>query len=184
MAGRNRIARRADDFRGYRHGPPPVLNRGPGPRPFHPAALEEELEMQHREMLRIISDNRLVIDENTHLQRELTATKDEIHRLSRIIPELRAEKETQTRELIDRELKLKAELRAAEPLRVEVVQLRAEAQKLNALRQELTTRVQDLKTDVNRLQAENKQLTTMKADITLMRNQLVETRSEIGFYFG
>lgn len=157
-------------------GPRTVMKRGPGPLPIHPAALEEELEMQHREIRRTISENRLVIDDNTLLQRELAAAKDEIHRLGQVIPKLQVEKEAQAMELIERGLKLEADLRASEPLRVEVMQLRAEVQKLNALRQDLSTKIQRLTQDNTRVQAENQQLTSMRGDVNHMRKDLLEAR--------
>ena len=72
----------------------------------------------------------------------MTAAKDEIHRFGQIIPKLRANKEVHAKELIERGLKLEADLRAVEPLRIEVIQLRANAQKLNASRQDLSVQVQ------------------------------------------
>ncbi|KAK9277250.1 hypothetical protein L1049_006789 [Liquidambar formosana] len=176
MAGRNRMPRHPDNFRGFRNGPRPVLNRGPGPLPLHPAALEEELEIQHRDIYRIIAENRHMIDENTILQRELAAAKDEVHRVGQVIPKLRVDKEAQARELIERGLKLEAELHASEPLRAEVIKLRAEAQKLNALRQDLSAQVQGLTQDINRLKAENQQLVVMRADIDGMHKELAEAR--------
>uniref|UniRef100_A0A5B6ZQM3 Protein FLX-like 3 n=1 Tax=Davidia involucrata TaxID=16924 RepID=A0A5B6ZQM3_DAVIN len=176
MAGRNRMTRQPDGFRGFRDGPRPVLQRGSGPLPLHPAALEEELEIQHRDIQRILAENRHVIDENVILQRELAAAKDEIHRLGQVIPKLHADKEAQAREMIERGLKLEAELRSCEPLRSEVMQLRAEAQKLNALRQELSAQVQTLTKDITKLQAENQQLIAMRADIDGMHKELLEAR--------
>ncbi|KAA8532709.1 hypothetical protein F0562_032742 [Nyssa sinensis] len=178
MAGRYRMTRQPDGFRGFRDGPRPMLQRGPGPGPLplRPSALEEELEIQHRDIQRILAENRHVIDENVILQRELAAIKDEIHRLGQIIPKHRADEEVQARGLIQRGLKLEAELRAAEPLRTEVMQLRMEAQKLNVLRQELSGQVQTLTKDISQLQAENQQLTAMRADIDGMRKELLEAR--------
>ncbi|XP_059655513.1 protein FLX-like 3 [Cornus florida] len=176
MAGRNRMPRQPDGFHGFRDGPRPVLHRGPGPLSVHPAALEEELEIQYRDMQRFHAENRHVIDENVILERELAAAKDEIRRLGQVIPKLRADKEAQARELIERGLKLEAELRAAEPLRAEVMQLRAETQKLNALRQELSAQVQTLTKDITQLQSENKQLNAMRTDIDGMHKELLEAR--------
>lgn len=178
MSSRNRLPRQSDNYRGYRDGPPPrpVMQRGPGPLPPHPAALEEELEIQHRDMQRILADNRHVLDENVMLERELTAVKDEILRLGQFIPKLRADNEAQAREYIDRGLKLEAELHSAEPLHAELGSLRADAQKLTAFRQELSAQVQSLTKDLNQLQAENKQLTAMKTDVDGMRKELVEAR--------
>ncbi|CAL5396566.1 unnamed protein product [Camellia sinensis] len=176
MAGRNRLPRQPEGFRGFRDGPQPVLHRGPGPLPLHPAAMEEELEIQHRDIQKILAENRHVVDENVMLQRELEATKDEIRRLGHVIPQLRADREVQTRELIERGLKLEAELHAVEPLRTEVMQLRAEAQKLDALRQDLSGQVQTLTKDISRLKTENQQLNDLKADIDGLHKQLLETR--------
>ncbi|KAE9451029.1 hypothetical protein RHGRI_026911 [Rhododendron griersonianum] len=157
MAGRQRLPRHREEFHGFREAPRPALHRGPGPFPIHPAALEEELEIQHRDMQKILSENRHVMDENMILQRELAAAKDEFRRLDQVIPKLRADREAQVRELIDRGLKLEAELRDVEPLRMEVMQLRAEAQNLNALRHDLSAQVQTLTKDINRAKAEHKQ---------------------------
>ena len=57
----------------------------------------------------------------------MTAAKYEIHIFGQIIPKLRANREVHAKELIERGLKLEADLRAAEPLRIEVIQLRANA---------------------------------------------------------
>ncbi|KGN45961.1 protein FLX-like 3 [Cucumis sativus] len=176
MAGRNRSSRHIDGYRVSRDVPRSYIERVPAPLPIHPAALEEELELQRREMQRIISDNRMVIDDNTVLQRELSAAKEEIHRLNQVIPKIVSEKESQSRELLERGLKLEAELRASEPLKSEVLQLRAEIQKLNTLRQDLSAQVQSLTKDVNRLQAENQQLNSMRADMDGLHKELIEAR--------
>ncbi|XP_022881973.1 protein FLX-like 3 [Olea europaea var. sylvestris] len=175
MAGRNHMPRHPDNFRSVRDGPRPFLDRGRGPVP-HPVALEEELELQHRDIQRLLAENRNVVEDNVMLQRELTAAKDEIHRMGQVIPKLRADREIQTRELVDRGLKLEAELRSAEPLRGEVVQLRGEAQKLSTLRQELSSQVQTLTKDINRMQAENLEIAAMKTDIDKMGIELIDAR--------
>lgn len=69
-----------------------MMDRGPGPLPIHYAALEEELEIQRREMHRIVAENRLVIDDNMLLRKELTDTKDDIYRLPEVIPTLEQRK--------------------------------------------------------------------------------------------
>lgn len=176
MAGRQRLPRHREEFHGFREAPWPALHRGPGPFTIHPAALEEELEIQHRDMQKILSENRHVMDENMIMQRELAAAKDEFRRLDQVIPKLRADREAQVRELIDRGLKLEAELRDVEPLRMEVMQLRAEAQNLNALRHDLSAQVQTLTNDINRAKAEHKQVDSLKADVDGLHKELMEAR--------
>lgn len=179
MSGRNRTSRDSrypDDFGNVRNVPRPVINRGPGPIPIHAASLENELELQRYDMEKIFAKNRHILDDNTLLKRELVAAKDEIHRMGQVIPKLQAENEGQIRELMDKGRKLDSELRAAEPLRAEVMQLRAEVQKLNALRQEISGQVQGLTQDVSRLRAENEQIVNMKGSIDGMRKELAEAR--------
>ena len=89
---------------------------------------------------------------------------------------LRANKEVQGKELIERGLKLEVDLRAAEPLSTEVIQLRANAHKLNASRQDLSVQVQGLTQDVARLQAENQQLSATRANIDRMLKEPIEAR--------
>lgn len=162
--------------RDFHDDPRPVMVHGSRPLPPHPAVLEEELAIQREEMRRIIAENRQLANDHVILQRDLAATKDEINRLSQIIPQLRADKELQARELIQKGLKLESELRAAEPLKSEVMQLRAEAEKLDASRKELAAKVQSLTKDLTRLQAENKQLPVMGADIDGLHQELTRTR--------
>ncbi|TMW84720.1 hypothetical protein EJD97_024543 [Solanum chilense] len=183
MAGRNRMPRQPDNFRGFRDGPPPrgIMQRGPGPLPPHPSVLEEELELQHRDMQKLIAENRQVIDENVMLERELSAVKDDIHRLSQVIPKMRADNEAQLREYIERGMKLEADLRSTEPMRLEVIQLRAESQKLISLQKELSAQVQTLTNDTNRLQTENKQLSAMKTDIDKLQKELAEARRQFEY---
>lgn len=169
------------DFHGFQDRPRSILNRGPGPLPVYPVALEEEIEIQDRENWRIVADNHHLADENVILQRDVMAAKDEIHRLDQVILKLRADKDAQTRGLIERGLKLEADLRATEPLREEVIRLRGEAQRLNALRQDLTAQIRVLSQDITRLRSENKQLSALRADVDRMRKELTEARRALEY---
>ncbi|XXG52994.1 hypothetical protein AAC387_Pa03g1176 [Persea americana] len=179
MAGRNRMPRHVlDERRGYPDVPegPPFI-RGPMPRPPHPALLEEELEIQHGEIRRLVGENRRLAEDRLGLQRELAITKEEMHRMNIAVTEIRADKDAHSRELIEKGLKLEADLRATEPLKNEVIQLRAEAQKLNALRQEMTAQVQNLSQDLKKLQADNQEVPLMRTEIDGLRQELVRARN-------
>ncbi|PIA39730.1 hypothetical protein AQUCO_02600288v1 [Aquilegia coerulea] len=183
MAGRNRAPRytASNGPRGFRDGPRPVMTQGSRPLPLHPALLEEELEIRREDMRRIASENRHLADDHMMLRRELAAAQDEIQRLGQVIPQLRADKELQARELIQKGLKLESELRATEPLKSEVMKLRAESEKLSTVRQELSTKVQGLTKDLTRLQAENKQLPMMRADVDALHQELNRAREAIEY---
>uniref|UniRef100_A0A5B6ZQP7 Protein FLX-like 3 n=1 Tax=Davidia involucrata TaxID=16924 RepID=A0A5B6ZQP7_DAVIN len=182
MAGRNRIPRDAfDNRRGYPPGG--HLVRGPLSRPVppHPALLEEELEMQHVEIRTLLGENRRLVEDRIALQRELGAAKEELHRMNLAIGDIRAEQELHSRELIERGLKLEADLRATGPLKNEAVQLRAEVQKLNTIRQDLAGQVQTLTQDLSKLQSDNQQIPHLRAEIDGMHQELMRARNAIDY---
>ncbi|CAL5327869.1 unnamed protein product [Camellia sinensis] len=177
MAGRNRIPSDAfDSRRGYPlEGP---LFRGPMP---HPAMLEDELQMQHVEIRRLLGENRRLVEDRMALQRELGAAKEELHHMNLAIADIRGEQEMHSRELIERGLKLEADLRATEPLKNEAVQLRAEVQKLNTIRQDLAGQVQNLTQDLAKLKADNLQIPLLRADIDGLHQELMRARNAIDY---
>lgn len=181
MAKRNRGHREREAFNDRRGYLPeaPFLREPPMQRPRiapHPALLEEELEMQHREIQRLMADNRRLVEDRMALQRDLAASKDELHRMNLAIADLRAEQELQSRELVEKGLKLESDLRATEPLKKEAMQLRSETQKLNNIRQDLTGKVQTLTQDLTRLQADNQQIPALRAEIEGLHQELMRAR--------
>ncbi|KAJ6704350.1 PROTEIN FLX-LIKE 3 [Salix viminalis] len=174
MAGRNRMPRELyNDRRGF-IVERPFIRGHPMPQP---AFLEEELEMQHAEIRRLLSDNRRLIEDRMGLQQELGAAKEDLHRMNIVIAETRVEQDL----LIKKGLKLEADLRVTEPLKNETVQLRAEMQKLNSSKQELVGQVQALKQDVARLQADNHQIPLLRGEIEGLHQELMHTRSAIEY---
>lgn len=179
MGSRHRVHREPPHARrGY---PPegPYARGPPMPRahiPPHPALLEEELEVQHAEMRRLVADNRRLIDDRMVLQRELATAKEELHRMNLAIGDIRGEHEMHSREIVEKNRKLESELRATEPLKNEVIQLRAEIQKLNNIKQELSGKVQTLTQDVGRLQADNQQIPMMRSEIDGLHQELMRSR--------
>ncbi|MED6193046.1 hypothetical protein PIB30_015248 [Stylosanthes scabra] len=188
MSSRHRLHHREPftSRRGYPSDAPYARPPPPIPRPVipppHPAALlEEEFELQHAEMRRVIADNRRLIEDRVALQRDLAAAKEELHRMNLAIGDIRAEHELHSRELIDKGRKMESDLRAAEPLKTEVVQLRAEVQKLNTLKQELAGKVQTLNQDVARLQSDNKQIPMLKSEVDGLRQELMRARTMVDY---
>ncbi|KAK2425202.1 protein FLX [Trifolium repens] len=184
MGSRHRVHREPmNPRRGYpAEGP---YARGPAMQrphiPPHPALLEEELEVQHAEMRRLLADNRRLIDDRMTLQRDLSAAKEELHRMNLAIGDIRAEHEMHSRELVDKNMKLESELRSTEPLKNEVVQLRAEVQKLSSIKQDLSGKVQTLTKDVARLQSDNQQIPSMRSEIDGLHQELMRARTLVDY---
>ena len=180
MANRARAHHRQSYHNGGRRAPYPDVHetnhfsRGqPQPRPPPPAVYEEEIDFQRVEIRRLVADNRRLADNCAGLQRDLGLAKEEVHRLNILVSDVRADKDAQMRDLIDKNMKMEAELRAVEPLRGEVAQLRMDLQKLNALRQE---QVQGLTQELSRTQADAKQAHVLKGEIDGLRQELLRVR--------
>ncbi|KAK4413801.1 protein FLX-like 3 [Sesamum alatum] len=182
MAGRNRIPPEAF---GHQRGYPPEgpIPRGPFNRPVppHPAVLEEELEIQHVELRRLLGDNRRLVEDQIALERELTAAKEELRRMNIAIADIRAEQELQMRELIGRGVKLESDLQAIKPLKAEAAHLQAEIQRLSAIRQDLSRQVQTLTQDLAKLQDDNQQIPVLRAEIDGLHQELLRARTAIDY---
>ncbi|WCJ39551.1 Protein FLX-like 3 [Euphorbia peplus] len=179
MSGRNRMPREPyNERRGY--PPERPFIRGP-PMPPHPAILEDELEMQHVEIRRLLVDNRRLMEDRMALQQELGAAKEELHRMNRAIGDIRTEQEVRSRELIDKGMKLEADLRATDGVKNEAAQLRAEVQKLNNLKQELLGQIQSFKQDLARLKADNQQIPHLQGEIDGLHQELMHARNAIDY---
>lgn len=182
MAGRKRIHREAfNDLRGFPPERPFVRGPLPPQRPPHPALLEEELEIQHGEIRRLLNDNQRLAEDRMALQRELAGAREEIRRMNIAIADIRAEKEMHSRELIEKCLKLEADLRATEHLKQDSLQLRTDVQKLSNIKQELSGQNQNLKQDVAKLQSENQQIPTLRAEVDGLRQELMHARTAIDY---
>ncbi|XP_042513098.1 protein FLX-like 3 [Macadamia integrifolia] len=181
MAGRNRMPRHPlnDGRRGF--PPERPFIRGPLPPPSHPALLEEELEMQHIEMRRLLADNRRLAEDHIALQQELGLAKEDLHHMNMTIADIHAEREAHSRELIEKGLKLEADLRAAEPLKNEVVQLRMQVQKLDTSKKDLDVQVQTLTKDMARLQADNQQIPSLRQEIDMLHQELMRARTAVEY---
>ncbi|GFP89330.1 protein flx-like 3 [Phtheirospermum japonicum] len=181
MSRRNRVPHENFDHRyGYPSEQP--VARGHLARPMpHPALLEEELEIRHAEIRRLLGENRRLVEDRIALERELTAAKEELRRMSLAVADMRSEQELQSRELIERGRKLEADLRATEPLKKEAAQLRAEIQRLNGMRQDLSGQAQALSQEITKLRADNKQIPVLRSEIDGLHQELLRARSAIEY---
>lgn len=180
MSGRNRGPPR-EAMNDRRVFPPegPFIRGPPLPRPPlppHPALLEEELEIQHAEIRRLMADNRRLHEDRMAFQRDLAASKEELRRMNLAIADIHAEQELHSREFNEKRLKLESDLRATKPLKNEATQLRAEVQKLNNVNKDLDAKVQTLTQDLLRLQSDNQQIPMLRAEIDGLHQELMRAR--------
>lgn len=99
------------------------------------------------------------------------------------MPQLRAEKESESREWIQKVLKLEGELRSLEPVKLDAMRLQADLRRADLSKEEISAKIKELTGDLNRLQSENEKIADIKADIEARRQELARARFAIQLFF-
>ncbi|XP_058095304.1 protein FLX-like 1 [Magnolia sinica] len=161
---------------------PPFFRGGPRPPPIPPAAImEERLAGQHHEIQGLLVDNQRLAATHVALKQELAAAQHELQLMAHSAGAMEAGSDMQLRELFEKSMKMDADLRAAEAMRSELMQVRSDIQKLSASRQELAGQVQALTQDLSRATADLQQAPALKAEIEAMKQELQRARAAIEY---
>ncbi|KAL4294027.1 hypothetical protein AHAS_Ahas18G0187000 [Arachis hypogaea] len=149
------------------------MGLGVRPIPLHPAAIiEERLAAQHQDIQGLLGDNQRLAATHVALKQELEAAQHELQRMAHYRESLRADTDARMRELYDKSVHLEADLRGAEAMRVELLQVHTDIKELTAVRQELTGQVQAMTQDLARMNADLKRMPALKADVEAMKQEL------------
>lgn len=98
------------------------------------------------------------------------------------MPQLRAEKESESREWIQKVLKLEGELRSLEPVKSDVMHLRADLQRTESSKDEISAKIMELMGEFKRLQSENEKIADIKAEIEARHQELARARFAFQFF--
>jgi chromosome segregation ATPase len=101
--------------------------------------------------------------------------------IEQAIPQLHAEKELESRELIQKVLKLEGQLRSLEPVKSEAMRLQADLRRAESSKEEILAKIKEVTGDLKRLQSENKKNADIKADIEAQRGELIHARFAFQF---
>ncbi|CAI9286305.1 unnamed protein product [Lactuca saligna] len=112
---------------------------------------------------------------------ELGDAKEELRRMNIAISDIQEDNEIHSRQLIEKNLKLEADLLATEPIKNEASQLHVEIERLNSLIHDLSRQVQILKKDLAKFQADNKHLPGLRAEHEGLHNELMHFRAAIDY---
>ncbi|RAL40803.1 hypothetical protein DM860_008501 [Cuscuta australis] len=142
-----------------------------------PEILEQKITTQHAEMQKLVTENLRLAATHETLRQELAAAKHELQLVHTHIGAMKAEKENQTMGLKDKIARIEAELKAADPLKVELQKARAEAQSLVAERQELILKAQKMNQDLQRTHASTQQIPVLLSELEALRQELQHCRA-------
>lgn len=159
------------------HGILPPLGAFP---PFDllppPEVLEQKLAAQHGEMQRLATENQRLATTHGTLRHELAAAQHELQMLNAQIGGIKAEREQQMRDLLDRIGRMEMDVQAAEPLKAELQKARTEAQGLVVSRQELVSKRQQLNQDLQRVHVDVQQIPALLSELEGLRQEYQHCR--------
>ena len=78
--------------------------------------------------------------------------------------------------MYEKSMKLESELRLAEAMKVELMQVRGDIQKLNSARQDLTEQIQVLSQEISRAASDLQKAPLLKAEIEAMKQEVLRVR--------
>ena len=139
-------------------------------------ALEERVEVCHREIQALLSDNQRLAGIHVALKQDLAATQEELRRLSAAAAEIKAERDAEVREIYEKSLKVDAEVRAVAAISAELDRVRTDVQELAAERNELAAQLHAVESELAKARAEALFVPAIKADIETMRHEIQRGR--------
>ncbi|KAK6934061.1 hypothetical protein RJ641_036955 [Dillenia turbinata] len=141
-----------------------------------PEILEQKLAAQHGEMQTLATENQRLAATHGTLRQELAAAQHELQILQAQIGAVKSQREQQMRGLMDKIAKMEAELKIAEPVKLELQKARAEAENLVVSRQELISKVQQLTQDLQRTHSDVQQIPALIAELENLRQEYQHCR--------
>lgn len=158
----------------------PTMHHGMPPGPFDllppPQMLEQKLASQHGEMQRLATENQRLAATHGVLRQELAGAQHELQMLNAHVGSLKADREQQMRAFLDKIAKMEAELKAAEPVKMELQQARAEAQNLVMSREELIAKAQHLSQEIQRVHADVQHIPALISELEGLRQEYQHCR--------
>lgn len=170
-----------------RHGSFPGL--GPvGHRPLEPLhpyeLLENKLSVQTAEMERLIRENQRFAAAHVTVRQELIAIEQEMQRLEAHTRGIQTESDIQIRGLLEKIVKMQADLQAGETLKKDLQQAHIEAQSLITARQELNSQIKQASQELQRAHTDIKKLPEMQSELDNMRQDHQKLRSTFEYEKG
>lgn len=159
----------------------PQFRMGPRPFPPHPAIIEEHLTGQLQDIQGLLADNQRLAATHVALKQELEAAQHELQWMAHYSESLRAEKDGQMREMYESSVRLEVDLRGVEAMRADLVKVRGDIKQLSAVRQDLTSQFQVMNQDLARRTADAQKVPALKVENENMKQELQRARSAMEY---
>lgn len=136
-----------------------------------PEVMEQKIASQHVEMQKLATENQRLAATHGTLRQELAAAQHELQILHGQIGGMKSERELQMRNLTEKIAKMEAELKTAEPVKLEFQKAKTEAQNLVVVREELIAKVHQLTQDLQRAHTDVQQIPALLSELESLRQE-------------
>ncbi|KAK3212150.1 hypothetical protein Dsin_016856 [Dipteronia sinensis] len=143
--------------------------------------MEQKIAAQHVEMQKLATENQRLASSQGTLRQELAAAQHELQILHAQIGAIKSEREQQMGNLTDKIAKMESELKAADPVKLELQQARADAQKLAVAREELIAKVHQLNQDLQRTHTDVQHIPALMSELESLRQEYHHCRGTYEF---
>ncbi|KAL1545028.1 protein FLX-like 1 [Salvia divinorum] len=149
--------------------------------PSETRLIEDRIAARSREIQTLLLDNQRLAASHVALKKDVLAAQQDLHRLSATASSVKAERDTQVREVYERSLKLEAESRSADGLSPELNRVRVQIKDLRAKRQQLSDKLKEIQDDIARTQPEQQEFSELKADIEALHREVRKGRAAVEY---
>ncbi|XP_077238226.1 protein FLX-like 4 [Tasmannia lanceolata] len=170
-----------------RHGPFPGLGRAVH-RPLEhippPDLLENKMVVHATEMERLARENQRLAITHVALRQDLVAAQQEMQRLQAHVGSIQTESDIQIRGLLDKIVKMEANLRAGESVKLDLQQAHAEAKSLVTARQDLTVQIQQTTQEFQKVHGDLEKLPELCSELDGLRQEHQRLRAAFEYEKG
>lgn len=142
---------------------------------------DERIEADKREFQTLLLDNQQLIANHVALKQDLALAQQELRKLATVAGNVKAERDADVREVYELSMKMEADVRSSEGMKLELDQVRADVEKLTGSKEELAERLKVIEEDSVKAKAELKDVEVIKAEIEAMRRELQKGRAAVEF---
>ncbi|KAK9057535.1 hypothetical protein SSX86_022371 [Deinandra increscens subsp. villosa] len=172
MDGRNYIPPSALNLR--RNLPPPSP-------PPHFVIVDRTTAFQLHQLQHLLIENQRLSELRVSLSQELAVAKHDLRHLSATAVEVKAGRDAQVREVLEKVEKMEAEVKLIGESGSELAQTLADLRKLRSVKEELGEKLSKLRGDVAKVSDERRRFPVVKSEIETMRKEIQKGRAAIEY---
>ncbi|CAL1368779.1 unnamed protein product [Linum trigynum] len=143
--------------------------------------LEDRIAIQHHEIQSLLIEKDRLAATHVALKQELALAQQDLRHLAAAAVEVKAERDGQVRQVLERSLKLDAELRATDAMTAELVQVRGDVHTLATQREELVRELEAINRDLMKAREDADFAPGIRSEIQKLRQEIQKGRAAIDY---